>query len=360
MPISRENIFSALSEITRDSETEKAKYEKIITTQAQRDEAALPERMLVYPRQLVTFPNHPFYIREDEDMSKLKESIMHSGIRTPIEVVRTGEKNEKGEDTFYIVAGHRRTYVARQLYSEDHRVEIRVHTMSMDEAIIAMTESNLLTRESILPCERGNALRMEVEAKERIAGRPGTGEQAKNTRTRDEIGAAYNMTGRNVQNYIRLSYLIPDLQHLVDDGKIGMTTGVELSYLSEKEQNLVWDNLQLNDFEHYPSKAQAIAFRKRSKEGALDIDAIVEIMDVPKPNQIEHIRYVPRKDELLEMIPAYLQASKWKDEDFSEFITNAIIFYANKLMQEHPQKVQEESELQPIDRHNRDSYEKML
>ena len=164
MPVSQENMRSALGEIMQDSKIQEAKYAQIITTQEQRDEAAMPERLMIYPRQLVTFPNHPFYIRDDEDMSKLKESIMNSGIRTPIEVIRTGEKNERGEDTFYIVAGHRRTHVARQIFPEDHRLEVRIHNMTMDEAIVAMTESNLLTRENILPCERGNALRMEVEA----------------------------------------------------------------------------------------------------------------------------------------------------------------------------------------------------
>ena len=187
MPVSQENMRSALGKITQDSKIQEAKYAQIITTQEQRDEAAMPERLMIYPRQLVTFPNHPFYIRDDEDMSKLKESIMNSGIRTPIEVIRTGEKNERGEDTFYIVAGHRRTHVARQIFPEDHRLEVRIHNMTMDEAIVAMTESNLLTRENILPCERGNALRMEVEARERISN-PNNEKYPKNVKTRDLLG----------------------------------------------------------------------------------------------------------------------------------------------------------------------------
>ena len=272
MPVSQENLRSAFEEIMQDSKIQEAKYAQIITTQEQRDEAAMPERLMIYPRQLVTFPNHPFYIRDDEDMSKLKESIMHSGIRTPIEVIRTGEKNERGEDTFYIVAGHRRTHVARQIFPEDHRLEVRIHNMTMDEAIVAMTESNLLTRENILPCERGNALRMEVEARERITGRPENGTVAKNVRTRDLVGETYHMNGRSVQRYIRLAYLIPELQTLIDDNKIGMMTGVELSYLSEKEQRDVWDEMELTAFEHYPSKAQAVAMRKLSKAGTLDMD----------------------------------------------------------------------------------------
>lgn len=121
--------------------------------------------------------------------------------------------------------------------------------MTMDEAVVAMTESNLLTRENILPCERGNALRMEIEARERISGRPENGTTARNVRTRDLIGEIYNMNGRNVQRYIRLSYLIPELQKLVDESKIGMVTGVELSYLSEKNNVMFgtrWNSLHLS------------------------------------------------------------------------------------------------------------------
>lgn len=336
MPVSQENMRSALGEIMQDSKIQEAKYAQIITTQEQRDEAAMPERLMIYPRQLVTFPNHPFYIRDDEDMSKLKESIMNSGIRTPIEVIRTGEKNERGEDTFYIVAGHRRTHVARQIFPEDHRLEVRIHNMTMDEAIVAMTESNLLTRENILPCERGNAFRMEMEARDRISAKCNTGVVVK---SRDFIGDKNGMKGRQVQNYIRLSYLIPELQTLIDDNKIGMMTGVELSYLTTKEQRDVWDEMELTAFEHYPNKAQAVAMRKLSKAGTLDMDAVVDIMEVDKPNQIEHIRYIPRKEDLLEQIPAYLKPEEWKDKDFTDFIGKAIAFYASSLQEQHAQEI---------------------
>ena len=336
MPVTREGMRSALDEIMQDSPIQEEKFAQIITTQEQRDEAAMPERLMIYPRQLVTFPNHPFYIRDDEDMSKLKESIMNSGIRTPIEVIRTGEKNERGEDTFYIVAGHRRTHVARQIFPEDHRLEVRIHNMTMDEAIVAMTESNLLTRENILPCERGNAFRMEMEARDRISAKCNTGVVVK---SRDVIGDKNGMKGRQVQNYIRLSYLIPELQTLIDDNKIGMMTGVELSYLTTKEQRDVWDEMELTAFEHYPNKAQAVAMRKLSKAGTLDMDAVVDIMEVDKPNQIEHIRYIPRKEDLLEQIPAYLKPEEWKDKDFTDFIGKAIAFYASSLQEQHAQEI---------------------
>ena len=212
--------------------------------------------------------------------------------------------------------------------------------MSMDEAIVAMTESNLLTRENILPCERGNAFRMEMEARDRIEKRNSNG-VGTYVRSRELIGQKNGMKGRQVQNYIRLSYLIPELQKLIDDGKIGVITGAELSYLTEKEQNDVWDELELTAFEHYPNKAQAIAMKKLSAAGTLDVNAIVDIMEVEKPNQIEHIRYVPRKKDLMEQIPVYLKPEEWKDKDFTDFIGKAIAFYADSLREQHAQELRD-------------------
>lgn len=345
MPVSRESLKAALYEVTKESAVEDAKYEKIITTQEQRDEATMPERKLVYLRQLIDFPNHPFHVRDDEDMQKLRESVTKSGIRTPIEVIPTGEKNEKGEDTYYIVAGHRRRHVAQQIFPSDQRFEVRIQKMDMDEAIIAMTESNLLTRENILPCERGNAFRMEMEARERILGRPENSRTVVASKYRDEIGEKNGLKGRQVQNYIRLSYLIPKLQQMVDNGDIGMKTGVELSYLTEKEQNLLYEELDLNDFEHYPNTAQAKQMRKLSKEGTLDMDAMVDIVEVPKANQFEHIRYVPKKEDLRSKIPAHLKPEKWKDKDYEAFIDQAIEFYARSLEEQHQQETSQQKQM---------------
>lgn len=318
-------------------------------SQAQRDEEAMPERKMVYLHQLMDFPNHPFHVRDDEDMQRLKESVIKFGIRTPIEVIPTGETNDKGEETYYIVAGHRRRHVAQQLFPEDQRVEVRIQNMNMDEATIAMTESNLLTRENILPCERGNAFRMEMEARERITGRAGNNRVVASSKSRDEIGEKNGLKGRQVQNYIRLSYLIPELQEIVDNGDIGINTGVELSYLSPKEQHQLYEELDLTDFEHYPNLAQAKQMRKLSKEGKLDMDALVDIIEVPKPNQYEHIRYVPKKEDLRSKIPAHLKPEFWKDKDYEAFIEQAIAFYAKSLEEQHQQE-QSQQNTSPIPR----------
>lgn len=306
-------------------------------SQQQRDEEQMPKRLMVYPRQLQEFPEHPFHVREDEEMITLRNSVMKYGVRTPVEVIPTGKQNENGEEMYYIVSGHRRTHAFASTHNVDARMEVRVMNYSFDEAVIAMTEGNLLSRESIRPCERGNAFRMQMDAMDRING--SNKNQVKGT-TRDIIGEKNNMTGRQVQKYIRLSYLVPDLQNLIDDGKIGMTTGVELSYLTEAEQMNLYDEIVLNDGKHYPSKEQAKQMRKLSKDGKLDIDAIVEILDREKPNQLEHFRVSFRVEEIQERIPDQLKSKNWGQKDFEAFIHDAMDYYIKHL---NASRQQEES-----------------
>ena len=113
--------------------------------------------------------------------------------------------------------------------------------------------------------------------------------------------------------------------------------GVEFGECTQ--ENTEVDEMELTAFEHYPNKAQAVAMRKLSKAGTLDMDAVVDIMEVDKPNQIEHVRYVPRKEDLLEQIPAYLKPEEWKAKDFTDFIGKAIAFYASSLQEQHAQEI---------------------
>lgn len=317
-------------------------------SQAQRDEEQMPQRRMVYPRQLQEFPEHPFHVREDEEMTTLRNSIMKYGVRTPVEVFPTGEKNEQGEDTYYIVSGHRRTHAFSSTHSVDARMEVRVMTYSFDEAIVAMTEANLLSRENIRPCERGNAFRMQLEAMDRMQGRP----NSKDTKMifgkgRDIIGEKNNMTGRQVQKYIRLSYLIPDMQTIIDDGKVGMTTGVELSYLTADEQQAIFDEILLNDGRHYPSKEQAKQMRKLSKDGKLDIDAIVDIMAQEKPNQMAHYKVSFRTEEIQQRLPAHLKSKNWGQKEFEAFVEDAIDCYIKQLNQARQQE-ESQQQNQPV------------
>lgn len=312
---------------------------KVVSTQEERDEASLPPRKLVYSRQLLEFPEHPFPVRDDEDMRKLTESILKNGIRTPIEVIPTGETNELGEDTYYIVAGHRRRHVAETIYDSEKRLEVRIQNLTLDEATVAMTESNLLNREKIPPCVRGKALRMQIEAMERLNGSRNNTVKGK---SRDIVGEKNNITGRQVQKYIRLSYLIDDLQRLVDEGHIGVTTAVELSFLPENEQTTLYEEMSLNDFQHYPSTAQAKQLRKFSKEEKLDVDVVEEIMAEKKPNQLEHVKYSVSRERLEQAAPKFLKAEKWNAEKYREFITEAILEKFQRMEQEHQQQQQQE------------------
>lgn len=315
---------------------------KVVTTQQERDEAQMPQRQLVYPRQLLEFPEHPFHVREDEEMETLRNSIMKYGIRTPVEVFPTGEKNEQGEDTYYIVSGHRRTHAFSSTHSVDARMEVRVMTYSFDEAIVAMTEANLLSRENIRPCERGNAFRMQLEAMERIHGK-----KTAAGRRCDIIGEKNKMSGRQVDKYIRLSYLIPDMQTIIDDGKVGMTTGVELSYLTADEQQAIFDEILLNDGRHYPSKEQAKQMRKLSKDGKLDIDAIVDIMAQEKPNQMAHYKVSFRTEEIQQRLPAHLKSKSWGQKEFEAFVEDAIDCYIKQLNQTRQQE-ESQQQSQPV------------
>lgn len=315
---------------------------KVVTTQQERDEAQMPQRQLVYPRQLLEFPEHPFHVREDEEMETLRNSIMKYGIRTPVEVFPTGEKNEQGEDTYYIVSGHRRTHAFSSTHSVDARMEVRVMTYSFDEAIVAMTEANLLSRENIRPCERGNAFRMQLEAMERIHGK-----KTAAGRRCDIIGEKNKMSGRQVDKYIRLSYLIPDMQTIIDDGKVGMTTGVELSYLTADEQQAIFDEILLNDGRHYPSKEQAKQMRKLSKDGKLDIDAIVDIMAQEKPNQMAHYKVSFRTEEIQQRLPAHLKSKNWGQKEFEAFVEDAIDCYIKQLNQARQQE-ESQQQNQPV------------
>lgn len=315
---------------------------KVVTTQQERDEAQMPQRQLAYPRQLLEFPEHPFHVREDEEMETLRNSIMKYGIRTPVEVFPTGEKNEQGEDTYYIVSGHRRTHAFSSTHSVDARMEVRVMTYSFDEAIVAMTEANLLSRENIRPCERGNAFRMQLEAMERIHGK-----KTAAGRRCDIIGEKNKMSGRQVDKYIRLSYLIPDMQTIIDDGKVGMTTGVELSYLTADEQQAIFDEILLNDGRHYPSREQAKQMRKLSKDGKLDIDAIVDIMAQEKPNQMAHYKISFRTEEIQQRLPAHLKSKSWGQKEFEAFVEDAIDCYIKQLNQTRQQE-ESQQQSQPV------------
>ena len=243
------------------------------------------EKVRVVSLQYVDdFPDHPFQVKEDEDMEKLIESIRNNGVLNPIIVRR------KEDERYEIISGHRRKYACQKLGMA--LIPMIVRDISRDEAVIAMVDSNL-QREVILPSEKAKAYKMKMDAMKRRAGRPSKENLSPVATnfpidTATEIGKAVGESRDQVFRYIRLNELTPELLEFVDDGKIGLRPAVELSYLQEEEMRDLVDFIDTEGT--FPSHAQAIRMKELSREGSLDTDTINEIMEEEKPNQKPKIR----------------------------------------------------------------------
>lgn len=249
----------------------------IFSTQAERDDARL-ERVHDIPlEELHPFKDHPFKIQSGEEMDRMIESIRKVGAITPA----LARPLEGGG--FELISGHRRLAACQVLGLKTMPVIVR--EMTDDEAVIAMVDANL-QRETILPSEKAFAYRMKLEAikhQGRSTSRQLVGKlESANTLSNDE-------SGRQIQRYIRLTHLIPELLTKVDEGKIAFSPAVEISFLTEAEQRILLDAIELNDCT--PSHAQSIRLKKLSQDCVLTKDQIYEIMSEEKPNQQEHLRF---------------------------------------------------------------------
>ena len=271
----------------------------LFMTDQQRAEKNLPKIYELPIDEIDEFPDHPFKVRDDEDMEQLVESIKENGLITPI-IVR-----KKDDGRYETVAGHRRTRACKLAGLETIRAEIR--EMSRDEAIIMMVDSNL-QRSVILPSEKAMAYKMRLEAMKRqgkrtdltstpVAGKLERGESA------DMLGAIVGESGDQVRRYIRLTELIPELVDLVDEGRMGMRPAVELSYLPKEEQKMLAEAIEYTDAT--PSHDQARRLRASSREGNLRPYMIEEVMEEEKPNQREKIslRYADARKFIPEEVP---------------------------------------------------------
>lgn len=244
------------------------------------------EKVRVIPLEYVdNFPEHPFKVKDDEEMKQLKISIARHGVLTPIIVT------QKADQRYEIVSGHRRVFAAKAL--KQRLIRAIVREISRDEAIITMVDANL-QREHILPSEKAMAYKMKMEAMKRRAGRPSKDNcvpMAHNydgKKTREIIAEQSGESADQIRRYIRLTGLIPELLQLVDEERIAFRPAVELSYLTEDEQRDLLDTIDSE--EATPSLSQAMRMKKLSQEGKLDIDGIFAIMTEQKPNQKEHIK----------------------------------------------------------------------
>lgn len=239
------------------------------------------EKVRVIPLSAIDdAPDHPFGVRDDEEMAELMESISTFGVINPVIVRRTGDER------YEMISGHRRKYACLKLGIDTLPVIVR--DLSREEAIIYMVDSNL-QREHILPSERAKAYKMKMEALKRVPGKRYDEKGAPlvplsdGMKTRDIVGAENGESREQVRRYIRLNNLIPELLEDVDMGKIAFRPAVELSYLEEEEQKDL--SYYIDENEATPSLSQAIQMKKLSQEGVLTEERIQAILTEEKPNQ---------------------------------------------------------------------------
>ena len=246
--------------------------------------------------KLRPFEGHPFKVVDNEEMDQLTWSILTQGLLTPL-VVRPLDNGE-----YEVISGHRRLHACKKAGIET--VPALITDMDRDAAAIALVDSNL-QREHILPSEKAFAYKLKLEAMNH-QGR--TSGQVGQKWTRDEI--AEGESGRQVQRYIRLTNLIPGILQKVDEGRIALTPAVELSYLTDAEQEDLLETMESEDCT--PSLSQAIQMKALSQSGQLDMDTIFHIMTQPKANQQEKISF--KVSELRDFFPRHYTAAQMMQE----------------------------------------------
>ena len=244
--------------------------------------------------KLRPFEGHPFQVKDDAEMEQLVWSILTQGLLTPI-TVRPLENNE-----YEVISGHRRLHACQKAGIET--VPALIYALDRDAAAIALVDSNL-HREKILPSEKAYAYKLKMEA----MSHQGTSSQLGTKLRTDEMIAQQSGESRNqVQRYIRLTCLIPEILAMVDSGKIALTPAVELSYLTRQEQHDLLETMESEDCT--PSLSQAIQLKKLSQAGELDMDKIFAILREPKANQQDKISF--RTTDLRKYFPKSYDAAR--------------------------------------------------
>ncbi len=279
-------------------------YDDLFETDESREDKKR-ERIYEIPlEQIRDMPDHPYKVKDDDNMAELTESVKEHGLLQPVLVRPLEEK-----DTYEMVSGHRRKRAYELAGLET--IPCRVRELTKDEAIIMMVDSNL-QRDEILPSEKAFAYKMKLEALKRQGQRTDLTSNplgGKLGETASFIGEQIGDSGTQVRRYIRLTNLIPDLLNLVDEGRIKLRPAVELSYLPEETQTVLFDEIQAQDAT--PSHAQAIRLRKLYETGSLSENDIAEIMAEEKGNQKEKPMF--RDKRITEAIPKNIPPEKHCD-----------------------------------------------
>lgn len=297
--------------------------DELFMNDKERAENKLPKIFDIPLSEIDDFPDHPYRVLDDEDMQNLMESIRDRGVITPAMV------RKKDDGRYEMISGHRRKHASERLGLETLRCE--VVEVSRDEAIILMVDSNA-QRSEILPCDKGRAYKMKLDAIKRQGQRtdltstpvgPKLGE-----RSYDELAEQVGDSHTQIQRYIRLTYLVPELQEFVDKGQMKMRPAVELSYLDEETQRDIVD--RIDETEAFPSHDQAIRIRKAYEAGEIDYDKVRDIMAEEKPNQKPKFKF--SFDRLKPYIPKDYSDSKAED-----YVIKALEFYQKYLKKQREQ-----------------------
>ena len=299
----------------------------MFTTQEIRDERKLPRIRDIPIKAIKDFPDHPYKVKDDEDMMNLMESIKENGVLTPVTV----RKIPGG--SYEMISGHRRKRACELLGMPVIRGE--VVELDRDEAIIMMCDSNL-QRTTILPSEKAFAYKMRLEAMKRLPGRPSINgapveHHLNGIKSRDALASEVGESKDQIRRYIRLTELIPEILELVDEGKIALRPAVEISYFPKDLQEDLVDTMEMEACT--PSHAQTIRMRRLLADDKLTAESITAIMQEEKPNQKEKI--ILRDDRTRSLIPKDLPVNKRED-----YIIKALEHYGRYLKKQREQDLE--------------------
>ena len=305
------------------SKIELTPFDDLFQTDESREDMR-KERLTEIPiASIRDFPDHPYQVRDDEDMTELVESIKAFGLLHPV-IVRPLE-----DGNFEMVSGHRRKRAFELAGIE--KIPSRIMTLTRDEAVLLMVDSNL-QRDEILPSEKAKAYKMRLEAMSRQGKRtdltsdpvgPKLG-----SRSNHELATKVNESETQIKRYIRLTELIPELLDMVDEKRIAMRPAVEISYLSPEAQKWLADAIEYD--EATPSHAQAIKMRKFAEEGKLTQEVVESIMEEEKPNQKP--KPVFKDKRINSLIPRNLPLERHTD-----YVVKALEYYNRYLQRKREQ-----------------------
>lgn len=300
--------------------------DELFMNDKERAENKLPKIFDIPLSEIDDFPGHPYRVLDDEDMQHLMESIKDRGVITPAMV------RKKDDGRYEMISGHRRKHASERLGLETLRCE--VVEVSRDEAIILMVDSNS-QRSEIAPTDKGKAYKMKLEAIKRQGQRTdltstplGEKLEGKDALSVTQISNESGESQTQIQRYIRLTYLVPELQDFVDKGQMKMRPAVELSYLDEETQRDIVD--RIDETEAFPSHDQAIRIRKAYEAGEINYDKVRDIMAEEKPNQKPKFKF--SFDRLKPYIPKDYSDSKAED-----YVIKALEFYQKYLKKQREQ-----------------------